>query len=119
MLELELELELGQAHLLMVSSTPWWWRRLRPPAIWYTTRLINEVGGLRVTSGWRSLLENTRAHGARHSGHLLGWCTDLVGTPDAMARGRQLALSWGARQVLIHDAGSGLHLHCDWRGAKG
>ena len=100
-------------------TEPWWWHKLKPQAIWYTTRLLNEVGGLRVTSGWRSLWENTRAHGARHSGHLLGWCTDLVGDRQHMQAAGTLALHWGARQVLIHDAGSGLHLHVDWRQASG
>lgn len=98
-------------------TTLTWQRRLRPGALWCTVRLLQEVDGLRVSSGWRSVLANRRARGKWNSAHLLGWATDLVGSRQAMDRAAEVARSWGARQVLIHDAGSGVHLHVDWRGA--
>lgn len=102
-----------------MTATPSWWLKLKPQAIWGTTRLLNESGGLRVTSGWRSWRAQLRLPGgSKTSTHPLGWSVDLVGSHSAMARARELALSWGARQALIHDAGTGLHLHVDWRGAR-
>lgn len=101
-----------------MSRPPWWWHKLKPRAIWGTTRLVNEAGGLRVTSAWRSWLTQLRlTGGSKTSTHPLGWSTDLAGSRQAMERGASLAREWGARQVLIHDAGSGLHLHVDWRGS--
>ena len=103
-----------------MTIRPAWWRNLQPPAIWFTTRLLNEVGGLRVTSAWRSAEKNARTPGAaKNSAHITGWATDLVGTEVRMQRARRLALGFGARQALVHDAGTGRHLHVDWRGARG
>lgn len=98
-------------------GSPWWWSRLKPGAIWCQTRLLQEHPQLRVTSGWRSVRANIAAHGKVTSGHLLGWCVDAVSSRREMELAAITARRWGARQVLIHDAGSGLHLHVDWRGA--
>lgn len=99
----------------MAARNPWWWYRLTPEAIWGTTRLMNERGPLVVTSAYRTVAHNTRVHGVPGSGHTLGVCTDLVGTRATMRSAAELARRLGARQVLIHDTGSGLHLHVDWR----
>lgn len=102
-----------------MTSSPWWWRKLHPEVIWGTTRLLNESGGLRVTSAWRSWTAQLRLKGgSRTSAHPLGWCVDLVGSAEAMARARDIALGWRCHQVLIHDAGTGVHLHIDFRGAR-
>jgi len=100
----------------VTTTTPWWWKGLQPKAIWWATRMLNECGGLRVTSARRTVLQNLRAHGVKSSGHIVGWCVDFVGTRAAMTTAAAFARDAGARQVLIHDVGSGLHLHVDFRG---
>lgn len=95
-------------------ANPWWWKRLHPLAIWNGTRILNEVGGLRVTSGWRSRLANRRVNGSPRSLHLQGRAVDFVGPMVMMERARRFALELGASKAIIHDAGSGLHLHTEW-----
>lgn len=104
----------------MTGQKPAWWHKLKPVAIWYTTRLLNEVPGLRVSSAWRSWAAQLKLKGgSRTSTHPLGWSTDLVGSRASLESAAVQAREWGAHQVLIHDAGTGIHLHVDWRGAHG
>lgn len=97
------------------AAEPWWWLKLRPEARWGATRLQNEVPGIRVTSGWRSPQHNAEVGGVPTSGHLDGWCTDHAGPMRRLRRAAQLAHRIGCRQTLIHDSGTGVHLHVDWR----
>lgn len=78
--------------------------------------------GLRFTSGKRSAAQNRAANGVENSDHLKGTTTnpgaaDFVGSMSAM----QAAGAWAQSQgwnVLIHDAGSGLHLHVGFGGPR-
>jgi len=69
---------------------------------------------LRVSSGYRDPARNAAANGAARSYHLQGRAVDLVGTQAEMERGRAWTLANGAREALVHDFGSGLHLHAAW-----
>lgn len=98
-----------------MARKPSWWTNMHDVAIWNATLLMAQFPTLRLTSAWRSPAQNRRAHGVKNSGHLLGWCTDFVATPLEMSRAAARAREMGAYQVLVHDSGSGLHLHVDWR----
>jgi hypothetical protein len=76
--------------------------------------LAAAVPGLRVSSGYRTPEQNRRANGVSDSAHLRGTASDFVGSMDALQRGAAWARANGARQVLIHNAGSGVHLHVSW-----
>lgn len=70
--------------------------------------------GLKITSGFRDPDHNAAVGGVANSRHLSGEATDWVGSQKDM----QNALAWaknnGAVEALIHDAGSGWHLHVAW-----
>lgn len=71
--------------------------------------------GLRVTSGYRSPAHNASVGGVQNSYHTRGsknnpGAVDLVGSNKAMAKAAADAKKKGY-SVLIHNAGSGLHLH--------
>lgn len=93
-----------QAHL----------RSLTPHARWHTSRLLTHEPGLRITSGRRTPAANRRVGGSPTSRHLAGEAVDLAGTPVQMEHGRRTALAEGASEALIHDAGTGVHLHVAW-----
>ena len=69
---------------------------------------------LRVTSGYRSAERNRAVNGSATSHHLTGRAADFVGTADQMRAAAAAARAQGAIEVLIHDAGSGTHLHVAW-----
>lgn len=75
---------------------------------------IQSTFGLTPTSGLRSSEENSAVNGVPNSGHLTGRSMDYVGNQDQMEAGRQWALANGATEALIHDAGSGVHLHISY-----
>jgi uncharacterized protein YcbK (DUF882 family) len=75
-----------------------------------------------VTSGRRTPLGNHEAHGSPTSWHLLGRAVDFS-TPNATDLYRALTTAriqrtgpgcTGPEEALVHDAGSGLHLHVAW-----
>lgn len=85
-----------------------------------TLGLANRVAskfGLHITSGYRTPEHNAAVGGVPNSDHTHGspgnpGAIDLVGPVPAMYR----ALAWALkniplRQALVHDVGSGLHLH--------
>ena len=78
-----------------------------------TQKLMGQFGGLRFTSGYRDPQRNKAAGGVKNSKHLTGQASDFVGTEAEMQRASAAAKAMGAR-VLIHDSGSGRHLHIEW-----
>ena len=73
--------------------------------------------GLELSGGYRTPAKNRSVGGVRNSWHLQdggAGALDLVGSPDAMRAGREWALANGAREAIIHDAGTGSHLHTAW-----
>lgn len=69
--------------------------------------------GLRVTSNYRTAAQNRAAGGVANSWHMKGspaspQAFDFV---PASQKAAGAARAMGAKEVLIHDAGSGLHLH--------
>ena len=70
--------------------------------------------GLRVTGGYRTPERNREVGGVPNSNHLTGRAADFVGTQSQMLAARQWARNNGAREALIHNAGSGTHLHLAW-----
>lgn len=86
----------------------------------FDSNIISQVNyiattyNLRVSGGHRTVERNAEVGGVPNSLHLSGRAADFVGTRANM----EAALSWaranGAREALIHDAGSGTHLHVGW-----
>lgn len=70
--------------------------------------------GLKPSSGYRDPAHNARVGGVANSNHLTGRAGDFSGSSSAMNRGAAWARAQGAREVLIHNAGSGNHLHVAW-----
>ncbi len=70
--------------------------------------------GLRVSGGYRTAARNREVGGVPNSNHLTGRAADFVGTQAKMEAARQWARNNGAREALIHNAGSGTHLHLAW-----
>jgi len=73
--------------------------------------------GLSVTSSYRTPQHNAEVGGVPGSYHTKGLAFDFVGSGAQMAQAR----AWAAKhpemfqEVLVHDAGSGLHLHLAFR----
>lgn len=72
---------------------------------------IADTYGLRVSGGYRTPERNAEVKGSPTSHHLTGRAGDFVGSSAQMNSAASWARSNGAREVLIHNAGSGLHLH--------
>jgi uncharacterized protein YcbK (DUF882 family) len=70
--------------------------------------------GLRFSSGWRDPVTNQRVNGVPNSYHLKGRAMDWSGSARDMQAARSWALQNGATEALIHNAGSGTHLHVAW-----
>lgn len=70
--------------------------------------------GLRVTSGYRDPARNAQVNGVKNSRHLTGRAVDLVGDAKTMQAAAAWAKQNGIPEVLIHNAGSGTHLHLGW-----
>ena len=69
---------------------------------------------LTVSGGYRTAARNAEVNGASNSHHLTGRAADFVGSQSAMNEGAAWARANGAREVLIHNAGTGTHLHVAW-----
>jgi hypothetical protein len=80
----------------------------------FVRALDRRFPGLTLTSGWRSPADNRAAGGVPSSYHVKGRAADFVGSPALMQRAKAWADKHGAVETLIHDAGSGLHLHVAW-----
>lgn len=83
-------------------------------------RQIAQRNGLRHSSGDRTPARNAAAGGVKNSSHLSTntgrWADDYVGTQGQMAKARgeiQTLLGPSGVSTLIHNAGSGVHLHVE------
>lgn len=85
-----------------------------------TKTLEQNFPGLRHTSGYRDPEHNRRVGGAARSYHMQkdangnARANDWVGTPREMQSAAAWAKANGAKEVLIHNVGSGQHLHVAW-----
>jgi hypothetical protein len=79
----------------------------------WSRQVLGRFPGLRFSSGHRTEEQNRRANGVPNSKHLTGKATDFSGSEKEMQAAAEWAKSQGAK-VLIHDAGSGRHLHISW-----
>lgn len=70
--------------------------------------------GLRLTGGHRTPERNAQVNGSPTSYHLAGRAADFVGSAADMQAAADWARANGAREVLVHNAGSGTHLHVAW-----
>lgn len=77
-------------------------------------RLMGAFPGLRFTSGYRDPARNAKAGGVKNSKHLTGEASDFVGSEQEMKDAAAWAKANGAKKTLIHDSGSGRHLHIEW-----
>lgn len=76
-------------------------------------QLMAQFPGMRFTSGYRDPARNKAAGGVKNSKHLTGQASDFVGTEEEMQQAAAWAKARGAK-VLVHDSGSGRHLHVEW-----
>lgn len=74
---------------------------------------IHERFGLRISSGYRTQDQNSRANGVPNSHHLYGGAVDFSGDVKKMQEAAGYAKSLGYH-TLLHDAGSGYHLHISY-----
>ena len=87
-------------------------------------QLIAKKFGLHITSGYRSPGHNRAVGGVEGSMHTHGsagnpGAIDEVGSTQQMNAAAAYAKSHGVPEVLVHDAGSGLHLHMGFFAAGG
>lgn len=81
-----------------------------PEFVGYVKQLNDAVPGLRVASGYRDPERNRQVNGVQNSMHLSGKAVDFSGSARDMQNAAGMAQQLGLR-YLIHDAGSGMHLH--------
>lgn len=77
--------------------------------------LVTTFPLLRITSGRRTKRQNDAAGGSPTSLHLRGRAVDLVGPVNYMMAVMHYARTLNPDENLLHDKGSGLHLHLAWR----
>lgn len=87
----------------------------------HALHLLSHFPDLTLTSGRRTAARNAAVGGSRRSYHLRGRAVDAVGPPDVLRRAATFARTdrvgsrcTGPEEVLVHDNGSGLHLHVAW-----
>ncbi len=90
------------------------WGGLHADVQGYGTRLMQQFPGLRFTSGYRDPAHNRAVGGVPNSWHTKGRAIDFSGSAKDMANGAAWARSNGANEVLVHNVGSGQHLHAAW-----
>jgi hypothetical protein len=77
-------------------------------------RHIDNSFDLRLSGGYRTTERNRQVNGSPTSYHLSGRAADFVGSATEMRRAADWAKNNGAKEILIHNAGSGTHLHVAW-----
>lgn len=105
-------MSVGQEQLL---------REMTPHAREHARWVLAHVRGLTLTSTRRSARRNRAVGGVPNSFHLTGRAADFSGSAEALAAGAAYARKsrigprcTGPEEVLIHDSGSGVHLHVAW-----
>jgi hypothetical protein len=79
----------------------------------YAQYIVNNFG-MSLSSGYRDPAHNAAVNGVPNSYHLTGRALDFSGTSAQMNAAAAWARQHGATEVLIHNAGSGMHLHVAW-----
>jgi hypothetical protein len=98
----------GKANLV-----EWGGHRFDKSVVPHLEEMSSRFPGLRLSSGYRDPQHNARVNGVKNSYHLTGRAADFSGSAKDMQEGAAWAKANGGR-VLIHNAGSGQHLHVSW-----
>lgn len=87
----------------------------------HVLQLLSAVPDLTLTSARRTPSRNRQVGGAPRSFHLAGRAADFTGPERALQAGHRFARKarvgsrcTGPEEALIHNAGSGRHLHVAW-----
>ncbi|MCH9681572.1 MAG: hypothetical protein K0V04_09075 [Deltaproteobacteria bacterium] len=83
---------------------------VQPHAIARLQTLRNQVGGLKVNSGYRNPNYNSQVGGATHSRHMYGDAFDLAPLSTSLSTLESACTSNGGKLVEYNS-----HVHCDWR----
>lgn len=92
----------------------WQGKRIDASVLPYAQQIQQRFPGLRFSSGYRDPVHNARVGGVPNSWHLKGRALDFSGSAKDMRNAAAWARQNGAREVLVHNAGSGTHLHVAW-----
>lgn len=92
----------------------WGGRQIDSSVLGYANQIAKMFPGLRFSSGYRDPAANARANGVPNSYHLSGRALDFSGPANVMQQAKVWAQQNGAREAMIHNAGSGTHLHVAW-----
>jgi hypothetical protein len=108
------EVTMTQHERLLVST-------LGPHTREHVLVLLARCPGLTLTSARRSPDRNRRVGGSPGSFHLKGRAADFTGRPEVLEFALRLARAervgprcTGTEEALIHDSGTGVHLHLAW-----
>jgi hypothetical protein len=94
---------------------------LGPHTRQHVLQLMARVPGLTITSARRGADRNRLVGGSPRSFHLTGRAADFTGRPEVLsyalrvARGDRVgSRCTGPEEAVIHDVGTGVHLHVAW-----